>query len=58
VNTNDKWHFYKDAANLWRWGRIDPNGNKVGASTESYPNKIDCEGNARRNGWKGKPSPS
>lgn len=47
---NDKWEFYKDAEDKWRWRRTAPNGNIVGASTEGYANKADCEGNARRNG--------
>ena len=50
---NDKWEFYKDAENKWRWRRTAPNGNIVGASTEGYMNRADCVGNARRNGWKG-----
>jgi len=50
---NDKWEFYKDHENKWRWRRTDPNGNIVGATTEGYVNKVDCEGNARRNGWDG-----
>ena len=49
---NDKWKFYKDAENQWRWQRTAPNGNIIGASTEGYKNKTDCVGNARRNGWK------
>jgi outer membrane protein OmpA-like peptidoglycan-associated protein/uncharacterized protein YegP (UPF0339 family) len=48
---NDKWEFYKDAENKWRWRHTAPNGNIVGAATEGYVNKADCEGNARRNGW-------
>jgi len=48
----DKWKFYKDAGNQWRWQRTAPNGNIIGASTECYKNKADCAGNARRNGWK------
>jgi len=48
---NDKWEFYKDHENKWRWRRTAPNGNIVGAATEGYVNKADCEGNARRNGW-------
>ncbi len=48
---NDKWEFYKDVDMKWRWRRTAPNGNIVGASTEGYANKIDCEGNAHRNGW-------
>lgn len=48
----DKWEFYKDNEDKWRWRRTAPNGNIVGASSEGYSNKNDCEGNARRNGWK------
>lgn len=48
---NDKWEVYKDADNQWRWRRTAPNGNIIGASTQGYVNKADCEGNARRNGW-------
>jgi uncharacterized protein YegP (UPF0339 family) len=50
---HDKWEFYKDSAGYWRWRRKAPNGEIVGASTESYINKSDCEANARRNGWDG-----
>jgi uncharacterized protein YegP (UPF0339 family) len=49
----DKWEFYKDADEDWRWRRTAPNGNIVGASTEGYTNKADCVGNAHRNGMKG-----
>ena len=49
----DKWEFYKDSAGEWRWRRTAPNGRIVGASTEGYHNKSDCEDNARRNGWSG-----
>jgi outer membrane protein OmpA-like peptidoglycan-associated protein len=47
----DKWEIYKDGENQWRWRRTAPNGNIVGASSQGYANKTDCEGNARRNGW-------
>ncbi len=50
---NDKWEFYKDKADEWRWRRTASNGQIVGASTEGYVNKSDCEANARRNGWEG-----
>jgi outer membrane protein OmpA-like peptidoglycan-associated protein/uncharacterized protein YegP (UPF0339 family) len=52
-NMNDKWEFYKDHENKWRWRRTAPNGNIVGATMEGYVNKADCEGNARLNGWDG-----
>ena len=48
----DKWEIYKDTEEQWRWRRTAPNGNIIGASTQAYKNKADCEGNARRNGWK------
>ncbi len=51
---NDKWEFYKDIKGEWRWRRIASNGREVGASTEGYKNKADCESNARRNGWSGR----
>ena len=47
---SDNWEFYQDTQGKWRWRRTAPNGNIVGASTEGYANKADCEGNARRNG--------
>lgn len=50
---NDKWEFYKDNEDKWRWRRTSPNGNIVGASSEGYINKTDCAGNASRNGWNG-----
>lgn len=49
----DKWEFYKDQANEWRWRRIANNGRIVGASSEGYINKTDCIENARRNGYNG-----
>ncbi len=48
---NDKWEFYKDTENQWRWRCTAPNGNIIGSSSQGYVNKADCEGNARRNGW-------
>lgn len=49
----DKWEFYKDGEKKWRWRRTASNGRIVGASTQGYVNKADCEANARINGWKG-----
>jgi len=50
---NDKWEFYQDNSNLWRWRRTATNGNIVGASSQGYVNKSDCIENARRNGYNG-----
>lgn len=49
----DKWEFYKDKGDDWRWRRTAPNGKIVGASSEGYKNKSDCIANAKRNGYKG-----
>jgi uncharacterized protein YegP (UPF0339 family) len=46
----DKWEVYEDKAGEWRWRRKAPNGRIVGAATEGYTAKADCEANATRNG--------
>ena len=51
--SDDTWDFYQDPQKLWRWTRTASNGRIVGASTQGYVNRGDCEDNARRNGWKG-----
>jgi len=53
TKSDDKWEFYKDSQNLWRWRRIASNGRIVGASSQGYVNKSDCVENARRNGYTG-----
>lgn len=45
----DKVELYKDKNDKWRWKRIAPNGEVVGASTQGYANKSYCKENARRN---------
>lgn len=50
---NDKWRFYRDSNDQWRWQRIASNGRIVGSSSEGYQNLTDCQANARRNGWDG-----
>ncbi len=50
---NDKWIFYQDDNGKWRWRRTSPNGRIVGASSQGYVNRSDCEENARRHGYKG-----
>lgn len=51
---NDTWKFYQDPNGYWRWTRTASNGRIVGASTEGYVSRSDCEANARRNGWLGR----
>jgi uncharacterized protein YegP (UPF0339 family) len=48
---NDKWEFYTDNKDEHRWRRTASNGEKVGASSEGYSGKGDCEANAERNGY-------
>ncbi len=48
---NDKWEFYKDPSEEWRWRRTASNGRIVGASTQGYKHKQDCVDNAIRNGY-------
>ncbi len=50
---DDKWEFYTDNSNEWRWRRIASNGRIVGASCQGYANKSDCIENARRHGYNG-----
>jgi len=52
-SSTDKWEFYQDSQHKWRWRRTASNGKIVGASTEGYDNKADCQANARRHGWSG-----
>ena len=49
----DKWEFYVDDKEEWRWRRTATNGRIVGASSQGYNNKSDCIANARRNGYTG-----
>lgn len=44
----DRIGVYKDAHGEWRWNRIAPNGEAVGASTEGYKDKADCYANLFR----------
>jgi len=53
MSNNDTWDFYRDNSNEWRWRRTASNGRIVGASSQGYVNRSDCEDNARRNGWNG-----
>lgn len=46
---NDVITIYKDKSDKYRWTRVcSENKNIVGASSEGYANKSDCEDNANR----------
>ena len=50
ASNGDKWEFYKDSADEWRWRRTASNGEIVGMAHEGYVNKADCIANAKRPG--------
>lgn len=52
VGQDDTFEFYKDKADEWRWRRTASNGEIVGAASEGYKNRADCEANAHRDGSK------
>ena len=45
---DDKFEVYKDKRGEFRWRRRATNGEIVGASSESYKKKADCEANMNR----------
>lgn len=49
----DRWEFYQDESDKWRWRCTAGNGRIVGAAHQGYVNKSDCKANARRHGWGG-----
>jgi len=53
MNDTTKWLIYHDGQNQWRWRRAATNGEIVGASSEAYWNRLDCESNAHRHGYGG-----
>jgi uncharacterized protein YegP (UPF0339 family) len=46
---NAELDIYKDKRGEFRWRRTSSNGEIVGASSESYKSRKDCEANANRN---------
>ncbi len=53
LGDDDKWEFYKDNRDEWRWKRTATNGRIVGASSEGYHNRQDCVANAKRPAYTG-----
>jgi uncharacterized protein YegP (UPF0339 family) len=49
-----KLEYYEDKAGEWRWRRKAGNGEIIGASSEGYKSKTDCEANATRDTSKDK----
>lgn len=53
MSDNTTWSIYLDHKSEWRWRRTAANGEMVGASSEGYGNRPDCEANAKRLGYGG-----
>lgn len=45
---NDKFEVYEDKRGEWRWRRKATNGQIVGAASEGYKKRSDCEANMNR----------
>ena len=43
-----KTEYYEDKKGEWRWRKTASNGEIIGASSEGYVNKKDCQSNANR----------
>jgi uncharacterized protein YegP (UPF0339 family) len=44
----DKFEVYQDKRGAWRWRRKASNGRIVGAASEGYDSKAECEANMNR----------
>jgi len=44
----DTFEVYQDKRDEYRWRRKAPNGQIVGAASEGYKKKVDCEANMKR----------
>lgn len=50
-DSKDRWEFYRDAKQKWRWRRLSKNGRIVDASTQGYRDRSTCLANAKRCGF-------
>jgi hypothetical protein len=47
----ERWFFYQDVANLWKWARIDVFGTVLSYSAVAFVTRDDCVEDARRSGY-------
>lgn len=47
----DRWFFYQDVANLWKWARIDVFGTVLSYSGAAFATRDECVDDARRSGY-------
>ena len=48
----ERWFFYQDVANLWKWARIDVFGTVLSYSGASFATRDECLEDARLNGYR------
>lgn len=52
----ERWFFYQDVANLWKWARIDVFGTVLSYSAVAFVTRDDCVEDARRSGYREDPA--
>lgn len=50
--STERWFFYQDVANLWKWARIDVFGTVLNYSGASFATRGECVDDARRSGYR------
>jgi hypothetical protein len=50
--TVERWFFYQDTANLWKWARLDLVGNVLDHSGAAFGTREECVDHARRCGYR------
>jgi hypothetical protein len=49
----ERWFFYQDIANLWKWARLDLFGTVLAYSGSAFATREACVDDARRSGYRG-----
>ena len=57
MGSPERWFFYQDTANLWKWARLDMLGTVLGCSSTAYAAREECVDDARRCGFNEQPLP-
>ena len=52
----ERWFFYQDVANLWKWARIDVFGTVLSYSGAAFARRDECLDDARRSGYREEPA--
>ena len=56
ATTLERWFFYQDVANLWKWARIDVFGTVLSYSGAAFGTREACVDDARRSGYRDEPA--